>query len=346
MTSPAEAIVAITDAARLVAGTGMDSGFVGSFCPSPSTEPCFGDPVFGGRGRLAFRAALTDHVVDRALFVAVLETTGVRPPVVDVDCGAGQRIQAAVDQVAEGGVVRVKGLCKENVSIHAAGRVTIEAQTPGRRRKRKPKKPPRLVAADSSQPALEIRVTAGATTVIGLSVRGGGRAPAIAVDGVGHVLQNVTLEPGSTVIVAGLGHTLSGLKLRKGTGPCVMVSAAGTVLARNDVRRCRGDGIMVTGDGGSIAANKVLGSRGRGLVVAGGANTIVQNRVSGNRAGGIVVDGQNNTLAGNRAPRNRGGGFRAAPCNVDGGRNKPRLVVPACPAPAAAVLLATPNPLP
>ena len=116
------------------------------------------------------------------------------------------------------------------------------------------------------------------------------------------------------------------------------------MLARNDVRRCKGDGIIVTGDGGSISANKVLASRGRGIVVAGGANTIVQNRVSGNRGGGIVVDGRNNTLAGNRAAGNRGAGFRAAPCNVDAGKNKPRLRVPACPAPAA--LLATPNPLP
>src|SRR5262249_3341523 len=49
MTSPAEAIVAITDAARLVAGTGEDSGFVGTFCPSPSVDPCFGDPIFGAR---------------------------------------------------------------------------------------------------------------------------------------------------------------------------------------------------------------------------------------------------------------------------------------------------------
>jgi parallel beta-helix repeat protein len=345
MTSPAEAVVAITDAPRLVAGTGLDSGFVGRFCPSPSTEPCFGDPVFGGRGRLTFRAALTDSVVDRALFVAILETTGVRPPVVDVDCGAGQRIQTAVDQVAEGGIVRVRGLCKENVSIHAAGRLTLQAYTPPRRRrKRRPKKPPRLLAADSSRPALEVRSTAGATTIIGLAVRGG--APAVEIDGVGHVLQDVVLEPGSTVKVAGLGHTLSGLRVRKGPGPCIAVSATGTVLARNDVRRCRGDGIMVTGDGGSIAANKVVGSRGSGIVVAGGANTIVQNRASGNRAGGIVVDGQNNTLAGNRASGNRGGGFRAAPCNVDAGKNKPRLVVPACPTPAAAVLLATPDPLP
>jgi len=342
MTSPPEAIVAITDTPRLVAGTGEDSGFVGSFCPRPSTEPCFGDPAFGGRGRLAFRAALTDEIVDRALFVAVLESTGVRPPVVDVDCSAGGRIQPAADQVAEGGIVRVKGVCTENVVIHAAGRLTIQANVPRRRRNRRAKKPPRLQALDPSRPALDVQPTAGATTVIGLAVRGG--PAAVRVDGVGHVLQDLTLERGATAVIAGLGHTVSGLRIRKSPGPCLTVSAAATVLARNDVRRCRGDGILVTGDGSSIAANKVVGSRGRGIAVAGTANTIVQNRASGNRAGGIVVDGRSNTLAGNRAPGNRGGGFRAAPCNVDGGKNRPRLVVPACPAPAA--LLATPYPVP
>ena len=340
MTAPAEAIVAITDTPHLIAGTGDESG-IGTFCPSPSTDPCFGDPVFGARGRLAFRGALNGTDVDRALFLAVIETTGARPSLIAVDCNAGQHIQSALDQIAEGGVVRVRGICHENVSIHNAGRLTLQAETPPKKRKKRTK-PTRLVALDPTKPALDVLTTAGATTVLGFTMGGG--SPTLRVDGVGHVLQNLTFDAGARVVVTGPGHTLSALRMRRGAGPCITVSGTGVVLSRNDVQRCRGDGITLTGDGGSVAVNRVVGSRGRGLVVTGVGNSIAQNRVSGNRRGGIIVDGRDNALTANRAGGNRGGGFRAAACNIDLGKNRPKLKLPACPAPAAA--LATPQLLP
>jgi parallel beta-helix repeat protein len=329
MTTPAEAVIAILDTTRLVAAAGEEA-FAGRFCPAALTQPCFGDPVFGPRGHLAFRAALDDPVVTRALFRTALETEG-RLPVIDVDCNAGARIQDALPQVAEGGVVRVRGLCRENVVLAEPGRITIEGLAAGRGRRRRF---PVLAAADPARPALEALPTAGPATVVNLIVERG--RPAVRLAGVGHVLQGLRLRRGGGIVAAGDGHTVSAARMSRIDGPCLVIAAGTTAVVRSTIRGCRGDGIVVTGPGSSLVQNLVAASRGRGILVESDRNSLVRNRVIGNRRGGLLIAGRDNSLLGNRASANRGGAIVAAPCNLDAGRNRPRVRMPVCPGPAGA----------
>jgi Right handed beta helix region len=324
-----EAIISVLDTLEVVAAAGEGSGFAGTFCPDtlPAGQFCFGDPVFGSRGRLAFRAALDDVNVNEALFVATLETTVRRPAAIDVDCGAGQKIQDALRQVSEGGVIRVTGTCRENVAVSTAGRVTIQGQVS--RRKRKKRRLPALVAADPSRPALDLLTTAGPTTVTDLSVLGGN--PTIRVNGFGHVLQGLDLRRSGGVTVAGAGHTVSGLRMRRVSGPCLTIASSTSAVTRNSIRGCRGDGLVVAGDGSSVASNTVGRSKGRGIVVEGQTNSVVKNRTTRNRGSGLNVIGINNTLLGNRSSGGRKRGIVVAPCNLDAGKNRPRPRIPACP---------------
>jgi hypothetical protein len=325
-----EAVIAVLDTLEIVAAAGEDSGFAGTFCSPdlPADQFCFGDPVFGSRGRLAFRAGLDDANVGEALFVATLETTVRRPSVIDVDCGVAQKIQDALRQVSEGGVIRVTGTCRENVAVTAAGRVTIQGQTS--RRKGKRRRLPTLVAADPSRPALEILSTAGPTTVSALAVLGGN--PSIRVAGFGHVLQGLEMRKSGGVVVSGGGHTVSGIKMRRVSGPCLTVASGTSAVTRNTIRGCRGDGIVVTGDGSSVAGNTVVRSKGRGITIEGRTNSIVKNRTMRNRGNGLDVVGTNNILLGNRASGGRRRGIVVGPCNLDAGKNRPRPRIPACPA--------------
>jgi parallel beta-helix repeat protein len=336
LSAPAEALVVVTDAARAVAAAG-DPAFVGHFCPAVGGQICFGDPAFGPHGELAFSARLDDPAVTRALFRTRIQP-GNRIASIFVDCNAGGRIQNALAQIADGGVIQVRGTCRENVVVADVGRVTISGVSTGKRRRRKP---PVLIAADASRPALEVRDSAGPTTFLGFTVQGG--RPAVRLDGIGHTLQGLGMRGGGGVEAKGGGHTVSGLKMVKVAGPCIAVSASATAVTRNTIRRCLGDGILVTGPAASLAINVVLASRGRGIAIESSSNSLSRNRVSGSRQGGLLVLGRNNTLAGNRAAGNRGGQIVAGACNIDAGRNHPKLRMPPCsPSPA---VLATPRPV-
>jgi nitrous oxidase accessory protein NosD len=208
-----------------------------------------------------------------------------------VDCGAGGKIQTALNAAANGDTILVTGVCTENVSVRdELTRLTLDGQGTAT-----------IHATDSG--ATAIQVLGRNITIRRFTITGGRSGIGVLRGGSALIDSNTIEKSGSGVVVHQNGHArivnntiqdnaTSGITVQESSVARIgYLDVAGPVLA-NLVRGNAGPGVIVQrGSAATLTGNTISENQGPGVLVRAGAHAdLAGNSIDGNGSDGVAVD--------------------------------------------------------
>jgi len=224
----------------------------------------------------------------------------------EVNCGAGEKIQAKVDQAKPGDVIKISGTCNESVQIASETvRITLLGQSGA------------VINAPPNRDGIFIR--GRDITIRGFTVTGGRDGIHLSGQAAGAsavIEKNVVRETGRRGIhldqksVARIGDNIienvptDGIDINESSNARIGYLIADPLP--NTIRNVGGHGIVVTsGSTARIVGNTITGNKGSGvLVIRNSQADLWANNVTGNVGDGIRVnEGSGIVLSGANMPK-------------------------------------------
>jgi Right handed beta helix region len=137
-------------------------------------------------------------------------------------------------------------------------------------------------------------VSAGGTTVKGLTFTGGQSGAAVSLEGGGDKLDHVTVDsaPGVGVAVSGGSVQLTNVTVTDPAAAGVTVSGPNAVLSAPTVTSAGQTGIAISGSGAHVTNPEVSAAHASGIAVTANSANFTGGRVHGNGGDGITITGQ------------------------------------------------------
>jgi parallel beta-helix repeat protein len=207
-----------------------------------------------------------------------------------VDCGAGGKLQTALNAAANGDTILVTGVCNEGVSVRdELTRLTIDGQ--GTATVHAP------AGANSA-----IQVLGRNITIKGFTITGGRGGIVVLRGGSALIDSNTIEECGNGISVQQNGHArivnntiqsnaTSGIAVQESSVARIgYLDVAGPVMG-NAIRNNAGPGVIVQrGSAATLTGNTISDNDGPGVLVRGGAHAdLAGNTIDGNGSDGLVI---------------------------------------------------------
>ena len=211
--------------------------------------------------------------------------------ILTVDCGAGGKLQTALNVTANGDTILVSGVCNENVSVRdELTRVTIDGQGTAT-----------IHATDAG--ATAVQVLGRNITIKRFTITGGRSAIGVLRGGSALIDTNTIQQTGTGIIVHQNGHArivnntiqlnaTSGIMIQESSIARIGYLDAGGPVFGNTIRNNAGPGVIVQrGSAATLTGNTISENDGPGVLVRGGAHAdLAGNHIDGNGSDGVVVD--------------------------------------------------------
>ena len=210
---------------------------------------------------------------------------------INVDCGAGGKVQTAIDAAKPGDRIVVSGVCNENLRVlDEVARITLDGQGSA-------------TIHGPNSGANTILVAGRNITIQGFTISGGRNGVAV-VRGAMALLDSNTIQESAENGINVAQHSFAGIlnttvQLNHDAGIRMLDSSFARIgfmdLAQpargNTIRQNGAAGVLVDwSSGASLAANSISDNDGPGVSVTGASQAeLAGNHIDGNRSDGVAV---------------------------------------------------------
>jgi parallel beta-helix repeat protein len=232
-------------------------------------------------------------ILSPAILVLALVTASAQAASILVDCGAGGRIQTAVDAARPGDTILVRGVCAENVRINdEVTRITLDGQGSA-------------TIHSPSPTSNTILIRGRGVTIQGFTITGGLNGIAVLLGGTPLIQRNAIQENSDNGINVAqhsfarivnntiqLNHAAGIRVLENSYARIGFLTYEDTAPSGNVIRKngAAGGVLVQRSAGASLAGNSISDNDGPGVSVSGGSNAdLAGNRIDGNGSDGVTV---------------------------------------------------------
>ena len=253
---------------------------------------CWLSSLVAGQSR-RFGTRLLLPILSLAILVPTLVTASAQAASIPVDCGAGGKLQPAVDAARPGDTILVRGVCAENVRINdEVTRITLDGQGSA-------------TIHSPSPTSNTILIRGRGVTIQGFTLAGGLNGIAVLAGGTALIQRNTIQENSDNGInvaqhsfVRIVNNTIqlnatAGIRVLENSYARIgFLTYEDTAPSGNVIRKngAVGGVLVQRSAGASLAGNSVSDNDGPGVSVSDGSNAdLAGNRIDGNGSDGVTV---------------------------------------------------------